>query len=1554
MRARAAVALLLLLAPAGAALAVADLALTMTASSASVFAGNTLTYTIVLANNGPTSASSAGFSDALPANTVFASSSRPSGWSCQTPSVGSGGNVVCAIASMASGTSATFKVTVTVLSSAPAGPITNSATASSSTPDSSSANNTDSVGVSVSTRADLSVTISDSPDPVVNGQEITYTMVATNNGPSDAASFTLDMPAPPNTTGTGGSCGANAVAFGINASSIHCAYNAAGRAAGATHTVTYRVKVQGTGTITGTVTVDTGTTLDPTSSNDTASTTTTSLSSADFIVSIDDSPDPVVAGNTVDYTVNMLNDGPNTAVDVVLTVPDPPGTSFLGASAVGSTSVAHTSGALRATWGVTSPGTTRVTYLRYRVAAATTGSVSLTATESSTTPDPVSANNSKTETTAVTTSADLALTMSAPSTVNAGENVTFTANLVNQGPSNAAGAKVTFTPPTGLTNPTVSAPPGWSCLAGIPPNPGIVCTDASSLPASAAIVIFRLQGTMAPNNAPSVVRTASAVASASTADPSSGNNTASASVTITTSADLSVTASDSPDPLSAGTQQQVAVQVRNLGPSTATSAEVTIPTGGFRGFVGLLKPAAWSCTTPAAGAEGDVVCTNGLFNPGTADFTLTTLSSPDQSCSCSQFVAVSSSTADPVSANNQVMVQTQINVQYDRALSISDSPDPVTAGGSITYSIQLTNLGPSTVPAGAEISDPLPAGLTVSSLLATGPSTCSQPVSGQGTVRCTFNASIPKGATRTMTVVVTTAGSLAGSIVSNTASLSLDGTDTATGNDAATATTRVNAPTVDKADVSVSGSAAPDPVTAGESLTYTLVARNNGPDAASNLTISATLPAGTAFVSTSGGACTTPSVGSGGSVSCTFTGATASGVTRTLTLVAAVGAGVADGTALSSPVTAGSDTSDPNDGNNATTVTATVRAAAPATADLRVRKTAALGSAGASRNVTYTLTVANGAGGLAAQNATLTDTLPAGTAFASIDTPPEWVCSTPAVGAAGIVSCSKPSMAAGESATFVLVVDAGAAAAGELVNTARVATTTPESSNANNSASASVTLTAGSSCSSSTSSPRLLVPIVLDVDTGSARFTTELALTNRGGSPAALSLRYTPALGDKLGGGTALDFLGAGRQLVIPDVLGYLRGKGLAIPEGGQQGGTLLVTFEGAASLSDVAATARTTALTAPPQPVGAAGLAYSGVDPCAGIRGRAALFGLRSDAADRSNVAVFNPSDEPVTFRVTVLSGAGDGTTAVVRENDALPPLGWTQYTRILDGTGIANGICVIETTSSTGSVGAYLVINDNATNDGSFLPAEAASSAGDRLTLPVLVETPAFASELVLGNRASTPATLRLSYVESLSPQLGAGGSVTVTLAHGEQRLVPDAIAFLRGQGAAIGARGASGYAGALRVGVTGASASEVFAGARTASLSPAGGGFGLFTPGVPQAGEASGEAFLFGLQSNATTRANVAVLNAGADDAGEVTLELTAFDGDGGAERGSETVTLAPGRWTQRNGFLRDHGVANGWVRVRRVSGSAPWIAYGVVNDGGSPGERTGDGAFVPMSR
>src|SRR5688572_3879615 len=102
-----------------------------------------------------------------------------------------------------------------------------------------------------------------------------------------------------------------------------------------------------------------------------------------------------------------------------------------------------------------------------------------------------------------------------------------------------------------------------------------------------------------------------------------------------------------------------------------------------------------------------------------------------------------------------------------------------------------------------------------------------------------------------------------------------------------------------------------------------------------------------------------------------------------------------------------------------------------------------------------------------------------------------------------------------------------------------------------------------------------IVPIVLDVTTGGAHFTTEMTLINTGvsvespvagGTPLNLSLHYTASLGDKLGSGTVTDSLAGFEQKVIPNVLSYLRDRGLALPESAsapQQGGVLTITVTG-------------------------------------------------------------------------------------------------------------------------------------------------------------------------------------------------------------------------------------------------------------------------------------------------------------------------------------------------------------------------------------------------------
>ena len=74
---------------------------------------------------------------------------------------------------------------------------------------------------------------------------------------------------------------------------------------------------------------------------------------------------------------------------------------------------------------------------------------------------------------------------------------------------------------------------------------------------------------------------------------------------------------------------------------------------------------------------------------------------------------------------------------------------------------------------------------------------------------------------------------------------------------------------------------------------------------------------------------------------------------------------------------------------------------------------------------------------------------------------------------------------------------------------------------------------------------------------------------------------------------------------------------------------------------------------------------------------------------------------------------------------------------------------------------------------------------------------------------------------------------------------------------------------------------------------------------------------------------------------------------YDGDTGLLVRTITGRTVPARgWRQIDSILRDYaaGTTQGFVRIRQISGNNPFLAYGVVNDGGSPGEGSGDGAYL----
>ncbi|MDL2718143.1 MAG: DUF4126 family protein [Acidobacteriota bacterium] len=234
-------------------------------------------------------------------------------------------------------------------------------------------------------------------------------------------------------------------------------------------------------------------------------------------------------------------------------------------------------------------------------------------------------------------------------------------------------------------------------------------------------------------------------------------------------------------------------------------------------------------------------------------------------------------------------------------------------------------------------------------------------------------------------------------------------------------------------------------------------------------------------------------------------------------------------------------------------------------------------------------------------------------------------------------------------------------------------------------------------------------------------------------------------------------------------------------------------------------------------------------------------------------------------------------------------------------------------------------------------------------------------YTSDFVAVNRSAADATLILVYVPA-SGTPGAGGpAVARALPAGRQLYVPDVIAFLAANGWALPPDG-TGKLGTLFATFVGVSdPAAVFAGSRTSTpnlSASVGGAFGTFASAIP-AGAATGptDAWIYGLRENGSFRSNLAIVHAPGSasgaTSGPVSLEIQLYDGDSGAPVGAPLAhTLQPGEFFQYNRVLTNTstGVTNGYARVRRTAGTDRFIAYGVVNDGGSAGGGTSDGSLL----
>ncbi len=494
----------------------------VTPATGTAVPGATVTYTITVSNAGPADESGATVSDTFPSGftvssvagtaTANLSGTLPTGFT----QAGSG-NIHDTAVSLPAGSSITYVVSGTISSSA-AGQLSNTATVTASLsgpPDSGVAKGTNTATDlnNLTPKGDLQITKSDNDGgssvgsktgTAFPGSAITYTIVASNAGPSDVTGATISDAFPAgftvsSVTGTGT---ANASGFtttgaaNINDTSVNMPAGSSIK-----YVVVGKISSSlpaGSLTNTATITAPSGfTDTDPNaSSNSTsAAVTDTLVPTADLQVTKTDSAGGrssgtignTPPGSTITYTITVTNAGPSDVTGASISDTFP--TNGLTVSSVAGSGTNNASGFTQSETvspttpvisgisdtSVYMPAGSSITYLVVgNISLSATGTISNTATVAapSGVNDPNLGNNSATDTDTLT-KADLVVSMSGQKTAVTGHDVIYQINVTNYGPGTAQQVVVTDTLPAGMTlvsatssNPALLDAPGATMGVG--------------------------------------------------------------------------------------------------------------------------------------------------------------------------------------------------------------------------------------------------------------------------------------------------------------------------------------------------------------------------------------------------------------------------------------------------------------------------------------------------------------------------------------------------------------------------------------------------------------------------------------------------------------------------------------------------------------------------------------------------------------------------------------------------------------------------------------------------------------------------------------------------------------------------------------------------------------------------------------------------------------------------------------------------------------------------------------------------------------------------------
>ncbi len=720
---------------------------------------------------------------------------------------------------------------------------------------------------------------------------------------------------------------------------------------------------------------------------------------------------PLYPGFSTSFTATIANDGPDASTGSVLTFPVSSGfTLDTGAS---SALCSQTLNIITCNIGAIASGGSIDLDLVFDISnSVVTGLRSFNFSLDQDQADPILTNNSDSLSFTVYPKADIAIELTGPSSINAGDQAHFTAIISNAGPNTSNNIIATYILPAGTSIDTILTSP--ECTESL----GILTCNISSLASGAntslAIYLDTTISTTGPlisNISVSADEFDPVLTDNDTANISHPSGEVTTSITAPVYTDMEINISGPSGSIYPGSSISYQIDIVNNGPDTSTGSTVlfTLPLGYT---LDTVLSSAY-CTVLLS----TVTCEIPSINSGDTNTFDIVLDLDETVIIGGETITfdVYADNTDNTSANNSEISNFTVSPAADIDITLSTSTPTITAGDSISLIATITNYGPNDAN-NIELTYPLPAGTTFNASLSS--PECSESL---GVITCIITSLAADDFVDLDIVLDTdiyTTGPITNSVSITADEIDPDLINNDTSNIAhASGDLDINVNATVFVDLDINISTPTGDFIPGTSITIPVEVVNNGPDDSTGSSIEFTLPANSTLnLSLSSAYCSE----SLGLVTCTLPGI-GSGLNISFDIVLDLDASYPTGNTAIDFESIAIDT-DTDSSNDLANLSFDINPAA----DISISMSGnALITAGG--NLTYLITIDNN-GPNTANNLVVTNVLPSDTTFNSA------LSSNACLESLGIITCDISSLTSGSSEGLTIVLSTSLTITGPTIN----------------------------------------------------------------------------------------------------------------------------------------------------------------------------------------------------------------------------------------------------------------------------------------------------------------------------------------------------------------------------------------------------------------------------------------------------------------------------------------------------------------------------------------